>query len=54
MARLRRVLFTLGLVVASVILVMDLKPGSAGAQNAAGPVLLLARLRLNGKVPVLY
>ncbi len=54
MTRLRRILLTLGLVVASVLLVMDLKPGTSGAQNAAGPVLLLARLRLNSKVPLLY
>ncbi len=51
---LRTILLTLGIVVASLVLVVDQRPGSAGAQNAAGPVLLLVRLRLNGKVPVLY
>jgi len=54
MSRLRRAFFTLAVLFASSLLVMSLRPGTPGADNAAGPVLLLVRLRRGCKVPVLY
>jgi hypothetical protein len=54
MVRVRRVLLTLALVTASMIVVVNLRPGGPGPDQAAGPVILLVRLRLGCKVPVLF
>jgi len=54
MSTLRKAVFTLAVLFASTLLVMSLRPGAPGPEHAAGPVLLLVRLRRNCKVPVLY
>jgi hypothetical protein len=54
MRRVRRLMLALALIFTSALVVMSLRPGAPGPQNAAGPVLLLVRLRRNCKVPVLY
>ncbi len=54
MSKARRTLFVVAIVFASTLLVMGLRPGAQGQENAAGPVLLLARLRRNCKLPVPY
>jgi hypothetical protein len=54
MPRVRRVLLTLALVTASLVVAVNLRPGGPGPDQAAGPVLLLVRLRLGCKVPVLF
>jgi len=54
MSVLRKTVLTLAVLFASTLLLMSLRPGAPGSQNAAGPVLLLVRLRRNCKVPVLY
>jgi hypothetical protein len=54
MSRLRQVLLAAALVVASALLVTHTQQAGRGPDYAVAPSLLLARLRLNCKVPVLY
>jgi len=51
-ASVRRLVFALALVVAGMLLAAAPRPGRQ--TQAAVPALLLVRLRLYGKVPVLY
>jgi hypothetical protein len=54
MTRLRKLVFSLAVVLAGLLVVTYLRPGVRGPDTAVAPVLLLSRLRLNCKVPVLF